>query len=213
MSLTVNNAQLHVNPASLRSEDKPKGKADAPDTGVPQERVELNQPSESVPTYGKSRATTPPELMAMIDDSNKKANEMMSMIRQLLGEQGLKLGEVVSGRQQLSVDQPTIDAAKEAIGEDGEFGVRKVSERILSFAKFAMQGDVANLGKIRDAIQKGFDEATEMLGGTLPDISQQTYKTIMAELDRWEKDGLPEGDTVTLPRSSPGTDAAADVSA
>ncbi|MBE9610175.1 hypothetical protein [Chitinilyticum piscinae] len=204
MSLTLSSLSVEQRSSSslsiTTSRSSPPAPAEQP-AGVPQEQVKLNQGSSEALTYDKPRTTaTPPDIMAMLDESSRKADEMIGMIRSLLEQQGLKMGEVVSGRQQLNVDQATIDKAKEAIGEDGEFGVRKVSERILSFAKFAMQGDPANLDKIRDAVKLGFDQAKEVLGGELPEISKQTYDTIMAEFDRWEKEGLPEGDKVELPR-------------
>ena len=52
-----------------------------------------------------------------------------------------------------------------------------------------------------EAIQKGFDEARAILGGSLPEISEQTHAAIMAELDRWAKDGIPEGE-VSLARQT-----------
>lgn len=162
-----------------------------------QEKVSiLGQQNESL-TYTKPRAI-PDNLAAMLDESNQKVQDLLNLIRPLLEQQGLTMAKVVSGEQQLSVDQNTIDAAKAAISEDGELGVRKVSERILSFAKFAMGDDPAQMQKIRDAIELGFSQAKDMLGGTLPDISQKTYATIMAELDNWEKNGIPSGDTVSL---------------
>jgi outer membrane lipopolysaccharide assembly protein LptE/RlpB len=153
-------------------------------------------PAEAL-TYSKPRAL-PENLSAMLAESDKKVEELMSLLRPLLEQQGLTMAKVVSGEQKLTVDQATIDKAKEAISEDGEMGVRKVSERILSFAKFAIGDDPDQLSKIRDAVELGFSQAKEALGGTLPEISQKTHDTIMAEFDRWEKEGIPAGDTVSL---------------
>lgn len=44
---------------------------------------------------------------------------------------------------------------------------------------------------IRAAVEKGFQEAQDMLGGNLPDISLKTRDAVKAEFDRWEKDGMP----------------------
>jgi hypothetical protein len=118
------------------------------------------------------------------------------------------MSKVVSGEQKLTADKGTIDAAKAAISEDGEMGVRKVSERILSFAKFAMGDDPAQMKKIRDAVELGFSQAKEALGGVLPEISQKTYSTIMAEFDRWEKEGIPAGATVSLKKPEPSPEKA-----
>lgn len=135
-----------------------------------------------------------PDLAALLADSAQKVEEFMAYLRPLLEQQGLAIDKVVSGEQKLTLDEATIEKAKADIAEDGEFGVRKTAERILNFAKFGMGDDPAKIETFRAAIQKGFDEAQAMLGGKLPEISQQTHKAIMAELDRWAADGIPKGD-------------------
>jgi hypothetical protein len=40
-----------------------------------------------------------------------------------------------------------------------------------------------------------------MLGGSLPEISQQTLTAIQTEFERWKADGIPLGDTVTLAKT------------
>ncbi|QZA80824.1 hypothetical protein [Deefgea piscis] len=162
-----------------------------------QETVSLSTSGNESLTYSKPRAL-PENLSAMLEESNRKVDELMSLIRPLIEGQGLNLAKVARGEQTLTVDQATIDKAKADLGEDGEFGVKKVAERILSFAKFAMGDDPAKLQKIRDAVELGFTQAKAMLGGSLPDISQQTHDTIMAEFDRWQQEGIPSGATVSL---------------
>lgn len=142
-------------------------------------------------------------LQAMLEESDRKAQAIIDLIRPLVEQQGLNFAKVVSGEQKLTADPATIKAAQDAISEDGEFGVRKTSERILSFAKAAIGGDASKIDKIRAAVEKGFDEAKQILGGVLPEISQQTLKTIQDEFDRWKNEGIPEGETVTLPKSKP----------
>lgn len=203
MSLNVNtnsstsntaltNTRKTTTSAELKlSEAKPSVSNDQPD------KVTLSGTSSEALTYSKPRAL-PENLSAMLEDSDRQVEAVMSLIRPLLEQQGLSMAKVVRGEQHLTADQGTIDAAKAAISEDGEMGVRKVSERILSFAKFAIGDDPAKLSKIRDAVELGFAQAKEALGGKLPEISQQTHDTIMAEFDRWEKEGIPTGDTVSL---------------
>ncbi|MBM5572044.1 MULTISPECIES: hypothetical protein [Deefgea] len=169
------------------------------------DKVILTGQTPEALTYSKPRVM-PAELTTMLEDSERQVEAMMNLIRPLLEQQGLTMSKVISGEQKLTVDQDTIDAAKAAISEDGEMGVRKVSERILSFAKFAIGDDPAQMKKIRDAVELGFTQAKEALGGTLPEISQQTYDTIMAEFDRWEQEGIPSGATVSLRQAEPNQD-------
>ncbi|WP_028453150.1 hypothetical protein [Chitinilyticum aquatile] len=199
MSTTISALQsTTLTPVAGKVSGRQDGREKAQTTTVAQEKVSLNQTASSALTYSKPRAEAATDIQAMLDESNRKVDELMNLIRPLVEQQGLSLAKVASGEQKLTVDQATIDKAKADIAEDGEFGVRKVSERILSFAKYAMGNDPANLDNIRDAVKLGFDQAKEALGGALPEISQQTYDTIMAEFDRWEKDGIPEGSTVSL---------------
>ena len=79
--------------------------------------------------------------------------------------------------------------AQELIGEEGFFGVKQTTARIMDFAK-ALVGVNAGEDKIelmRDAVQKGFDEVARMFGGfdNLPDVSKKTYEAIMKAFDEW----------------------------
>lgn len=201
MSLNVSDVSsraLQTPAVAVRTQS---AKPEKPQQEVEQEKVSLGGQEEDPLTYSKPRAM-PQSLSTLLDESNSKVEEFMAMLRPLLEQQGLSAAKVISGEQQLTVDQETIDTAKAAIAEDGEWGVRKVSERILSFAKFAMGDDLANLQTIRDAVESGFAQAKEALGGALPEISQKTYDSIMAEFDRWEKEGIPTGETVSLSKTA-----------
>lgn len=170
-------------------------------TPVATDKVTLQGQSPDPVTYTDPRSGTAqaaPDLASMLEDSNRKAQAIIDLIVPLVKQQGLNMAKVVSGEQQLTVDAATIAKAKAAIAEDGEFGVKQVAERILSFAKMAIGSDPSKLDAIRAAVEKGFKEAADMLGGTLPEISQKTHEVIMAEFDRWQSDGIPEGDTVSL---------------
>lgn len=179
--------------------DRQAAKGDAPQQEAMQEKLSIVGDKAQALTYDKPRVL-PEDLAAMLEESDRKVQQMMALIGSLIGQQGLTMAKLARGEQQLTVDQETIDAARAAISEDGEWGVRKVAERILSFAKFAMGDDPAKLQKIRDAVGLGFAQAREALGGVLPEISQKTYDTIMAEFDRWAKEGIPQGDAVSLVR-------------
>ena len=79
--------------------------------------------------------------------------------------------------------------AQELISEDGFFGVKQTTDRIVGFAK-ALVGENASEGQIknmRDAVQKGFDEVARLFGGfdNLPDVTKQTYHAIMRTFDEW----------------------------
>lgn len=79
--------------------------------------------------------------------------------------------------------------AVEDISEDGYFGVKQTSERILSFAKALTGGDPSRVEEMRKYIDKAFGDVRKMFGGKLPDISEKTYGAIMKGLDEWAAEG------------------------
>ena len=66
------------------------------------------------------------------------------------------------------------DEAKALISDDGYFGVENTAQRIFDFVSGMAGDDLAKMQVAKDAVLKGFDEAKEAFGGTLPDISHRT---------------------------------------
>ena len=86
--------------------------------------------------------------------------------------------------------------AQQMIGEDGFFGVKQTTDRIMSFAK-ALVGEGASeaqIEKMRAAVQKGFDEVARMFGGfdKLPQVTKDTHAAIMKAFDDWKSGGAAE---------------------
>ncbi len=155
--------------------------------------VTLGAQAQTPATYADPRsktAMTASDLSAMLENSNRKAQAVIDLILPLVQQQGLNLAKVVSGEQSLNADPATIEKAKAAIADDGEFGVQQVADRILNFAKGVIGNDPAKLDAVRAAVQDGFDQAAKIMGGTLPDISQKTYAAIMATFDQWQSQGV-----------------------
>jgi uncharacterized lipoprotein NlpE involved in copper resistance len=198
MSITSLNNNTTQRPATLpamAAREATQRSSEKMETSV-SDKVTLGaQPAEDA-TYGDLRNTAAqarPDVATMLEESNRKVKEIINLILPLLEQQGLNIAKVVSGEQTLTTDAETIEAAKAAIAEDGEFGIKQVSERILNFAKSVIGDDPSKLAAIRAAVEKGFKEASDMLGGTLPEISQKTHAAIMAEFDRWESEGISSG--------------------
>jgi hypothetical protein len=78
-----------------------------------------------------------------------------------------------------------ISKAQEDIGENGYYGVKQTSQRMIDFAKAITGGDPSRIEEMRQYIQKGFDEVERMFGGRLPEISYQTLQATMKGLDDW----------------------------
>lgn len=84
--------------------------------------------------------------------------------------------------------------AQALIGEDGPLGIKAVSENILNFAKAISGGDSSKIDILRNAVQKGFDQVAALFGGwdKLPDITRNTYDTVMEGFDTWQNGGSTE---------------------
>jgi hypothetical protein len=87
------------------------------------------------------------------------------------------------GQTEINLETLTPEAATDLISEDGYFGVEKTSQRIVDFAINAFGNDPAKLTQMKDAIEKGFQDAADVFGGQLPEISHQTYAAVMDKLD------------------------------
>lgn len=160
-----------------------------------QDKVTLGGQQAEPLTYAdpRSNKVAQSDLANMLEESERKAQAIIDLIRPLVEQQGLNFAKVASGEQRLTADPATIEAAQAAIADGGEFSVEKTAERILNFAKAAIGDDPSRLDAIRAAVEKGFEEAKQMLGGALPDISQKTYAMIQGEFDRWKNEGIPAG--------------------
>lgn len=88
--------------------------------------------------------------------------------------------------------QEDIDAAKAQIAEGGFYSVAKTTDRIMEMAKALANGDPSKISVLKDAVEKGFKQATQAWGSELPQISQDTYKAVMAEFDKWAGTGETE---------------------
>ncbi|MFZ6655234.1 DUF5610 domain-containing protein [Undibacterium sp. TJN19] len=169
-------------------------------TSVATDKVSLNSSDSDNVVYSDPRLNKPAQadLQALLEESDRKAQAIIDLIRPLVEQQGLQFDKVASGEQKVSASPEAISAAKAAIADGGEFSVQKTAERILSFAKASIGDDPSKLEKVRAAVEQGFKEASDILGGSLPDISKQTLAAIRTEFDSWAANGIPSGDTVTL---------------
>jgi hypothetical protein len=114
-------------------------------------------------------------------ESDRAFNYLKQIVAQLLERQGLTFRDW----SQVKVDEQARVEANALISEGGELSPEKVSDRIVEFAKAISGGDKGKIDTLRDAIDKGFEEAARILGGELPEVSQKTYDLVMEKLDNW----------------------------
>lgn len=75
------------------------------------------------------------------------------------------------------------DEASELVSEDGFFGINKTSQRIADFVINGAGGDEDLLRAGREGVLQGFNQAQELWGGELPDISQKTMAKTVELID------------------------------
>lgn len=140
------------------------------------DKVSLSYSSESLLTYSSS--------MTLQGGKNDGYDLLRGLVLNMLKEQGLE-STISTENGEIDFESLTQEDAQELIADDGYFGVEQTSERIVNFAIGIAGGDVSRLEAIKEGVEKGFQEALDAFGGWLPDISHQTYDTVMEKLDKW----------------------------
>jgi len=164
----------------------------------PRERVDTRKESGSqkaaMDTVTLQQSSMPATTYSTPLSSEEIADKGYEMLRKLvttlLGEQGAN-SVIANADSEIDIGKISPEEAAELIAEDGYFGVGQTSDRIVKFAIAAAGGDVGRLDAIKEGVEKGFNEAFEAFGGSLPDISHTTFDAVMEKLDAWaaEADG------------------------
>ena len=125
-------------------------------------------------------------------DAQARKEQLIAIVKQSMGGQASASWTASKGLkslfENLKVDQATIDQAKKDTAEDGYWGVKQTSDRILDFAKALSGGDSSKADELLNAFKKGFEQATRAWGGKLPQLCQDTYDAVVEKFSAW-KDG------------------------
>lgn len=126
-----------------------------------------------------------------VDTVNQMKTELEEMKLRFLDTVKRSLGIQISYGQgawkNLSPEDQA--AAQEAISEDGYWGVKQTSQRIVAFGKALVGGDPSRVEEMREAFIKGYASATKGWSSALPEISKKTYDAVMELFDEWA--GIP----------------------
>ncbi len=134
-------------------------------------------------------------------DAEAHTNQLKSIVEQMMTKQsqtaGIANGDMwkflASGK--FEVDEATRLQAQQDISEDGYWGVKQTSGRILDFATALTGGDPNKIEDMRAAFEKGYKQAEKTWGRELPEISKQTYDAVMAGFDKMAEDAAQENAT------------------
>lgn len=170
---------------------KPTG-VSRPEQVAKVDAVEIGARRGSSVTYSKTarKQLDASEIAALKAEAEATTENLRRLVEQLILKQS-KNYKITAG--EASRDWPAesviaagdIEAARLSISEDGEFGVKAVSDRLVDFAIAISDGDKSKLSVLISAIDEGFAAARDALGGGLPDICWQTYDETMRKLNEW----------------------------
>ena len=116
-----------------------------------------------------------------------RLDNFRKLIQSMISGQANEVNLTIAGMD-LSVSEADSAAALEAISEGGEYSVDAVADRIMDMAMALAGDDPSKIEELRTAVQKGFTGAAEMLGmdyDDMPDITKQTFDTVMERFDTW----------------------------
>lgn len=164
--------------------------------------------ADSVSSAGNVKKDNSAIVAKLKADQESRLSSLKSLVEKLITKQGQSFAWANASGEDLmndsefwnairtgnfEVDEETAAQAREDISEDGYWGVKQTSDRLVDFAKALTGGDSSKIEDMREAIKKGFDEAKKLWGGELPEISKQTYDATMEKLDQWAKEAGVEG--------------------
>ncbi len=184
--------QAHLDPKLLRQHNNKNLQSLEPDTtatekspfdkaSVTSDTVTISKQSETTVTY--SNALTMEQNVA-----GDGFNLLRGLVLNMLKEQGIDYKVATgatTGSQEIDISQLSQEEAQALIADDGYFGVKKTSDRIVDFAIATAGNDPSRLAAIKEGVDKGFNEALKAFGGQLPDMSYATYDAVMEKLDKW----------------------------
>lgn len=121
-------------------------------------------------------------------DAEERTAQLRSLVEKMMLGQSNAYGNANDIWSFLREGKFTVDPATRAqaqadIAEDGYWGVKQTSARILDFATALTGGDPDKIEEMRAAFEKGYKQAEKTWGGELPDISKQTYDAVMKGFD------------------------------
>lgn len=149
-------------------------------------------------TLGSSSETSAISASSLSINANKGDgfDMLRGLVLNMLKEQGIDF-KIATGDSEIDLSTISQADAQKLIAEDGYFGVDQTSDRIVDFAIAAAGSDPSRLDAIKAGVEKGFKEAQKAFGGSLPDISYDTYDAIMNKLDTWAQTGNDSQVTLT----------------
>ncbi len=199
----VSSSAYETYPVTQQDQQANKTTEESKDTSEKKESGVVYEPTKAnanVPTKKYVQNTELINKMKAAAESHTQ--QLQNIVQQLMTKQGQTYGVandmwqfLASGK--FEVDEATKLQAQQDISEDGYWGVKQTSNRILDFATALTGGDPSKIEDMRKAFEKGYKQAEKTWGGELPDISKQTYDAVMKGFDKMAEDAAQTTQTIT----------------
>lgn len=179
MQATKSASAVSAVSAETKAAEETVAKAEKPDV----DRVELSKDAKTTTKMSDSERAS--LVQSLKDDLNNQMSRFTNMMVQNFQKQGINFSMangddfwkmMASGNY--TVDAQTKADAQAAISEDGYWGVKQTSQRIFDFAAALAGDDVELMEKYQKAVEKGFSQAEDAWGGSLPSICGDTKTAI-----------------------------------
>lgn len=187
---TVQPAAYSSQPAETKVSEQAKSAETAQKTETSNNDGVIYEPSEQSAAVSSPKKYTPDTnlINKLKADAEARTQQLRSLVEKMLSGQTNAYGKANDIWQFLRSGEYTVDAATKLqaqadIAEDGYWGVEQTSDRIIDFANALTGGDPDKIEEMREAFKKGYRQAENKWGGSLPDISQRTYDAVMKKFD------------------------------
>lgn len=194
-------AEKTANASTVAEAEKTTGKTENKENSAPAAVYDKTKLSED------DRKSIVSQLKA---DQEKRQSQLTDLVHDMLSKQTNTFGKANNiwsflAKGDFTVDAETKRKAQEDISEDGYWGVKQTSDRIVSFATALAGDDPKALEKMRAAFEKGYKKAEKTWGGKLPEISKKTYDAVMEKFDKLTKPKTEETSNKTVNTTEDGT--------
>lgn len=126
-------------------------------------------------------------------DAQNRKQQLIHLVQKTLSKQGTTyntLSDMFKAIKNgsLQVDPSAVEQAKKDVAEDGYWGVKQTSDRLVEFAKALSGGDASKAEEMIAAVEKGFKQATAAWGDKLPGICKDTLEATREKLTEWKEE-------------------------
>ena len=183
----------NVNAATSKTEEQKTDTQKTEGTSASNNGV-VYEPSKETATSSAKKTYTPNTNLVnkLKADAEARTQQLRSLVEKMMTGQANTYGKANDiwsflREGNFTVDPATKLQAQEDISEDGYWGVKQTSDRIIDFANALTGGDPDKIEEMRSAFEKGFKQAEKTWGGKLPDISKRTYDAVLEGFDKMMK--------------------------